>query len=268
MTQDTAKFSRSQADFSIDTSAMTAVLSAHELYDCLQTEESLRLFMRTHVFCVWDFQCLLKSLQRHMTCVDVPWFPTSDPEARRLVNEIVLEEESDKLPQGGFLSHFELYLVAMEECGADRGPILRFLKELRSGKDLDECLSQPYIPPGARDFVHSTLDIAESGEVHRVAAAFSHGREELIPVMFRQIVQRLAASSPGKWESLRYYLDRHVFHDSEVHGPAARALVSRICGEDPTLWSEAEATATEALEARGRLWDALLTTVTAASMQS
>lgn len=268
MLQDTAKPSPARPIFSIDTSAITATLSGHKLYDQLQTEASLQLFMRTHVFCVWDFQCLLKSLQRLVTCVDVPWFPTADAEARRLVNEIVLEEESDELPGGGFLSHFELYLMAMKECGADTGPILRFLDELQGGKDLDECLSRSYIPAGAREFVKSTLTIAESGEVHRIAAAFSHGREDIIPVMFRQIVQRLAGSNPGKWETLRYYLDRHVSHDAEVHGPAARALVGRLCGEDTTLWAEAQVTAADSLAERAKLWDALLTTVTAGSVAS
>ena len=84
-------------------------LMRHPLYDELRDEESLRVFMRSHVFAVWDFQSLLKALQRCMTCVEVPWFPTADPTARRLVNEIVLDEESDTVPGGIFLSHFELY---------------------------------------------------------------------------------------------------------------------------------------------------------------
>ena len=77
--------------------------------------------MEAHVFAVWDFQSLLKGLQRLVTCVEVPWLPTSDPEARRLLNEIVLDEESDQAPGGGYLSHFELYLQAMRECGPNTG---------------------------------------------------------------------------------------------------------------------------------------------------
>ena len=95
----------------------------HPLYEHVSDENSLRILMRTHVFAVWDFQSLLKSLQRSLTCVDVPWLPTADAEARRFVNEIVLDEESDVAPGGGYLSQFELYVQAMTECGADREPI-------------------------------------------------------------------------------------------------------------------------------------------------
>ena len=109
----------SPANRDINTTELLERLISHPLYDELRDEESLRIFMRSHVFCVWDFQCLLKALQRKVTCVDVPWLPTADPEARRMVNEIVLDEESDEAPGGGHLSHFELYLQAMEDCGAD-----------------------------------------------------------------------------------------------------------------------------------------------------
>ena len=80
----------------INTTELVDRLISHSLYAELRDEESLRIFMRSHVFCVWDFQSLLKALQRLVTCVEVPWLPTADPEARRLVNEIVLDEESDE----------------------------------------------------------------------------------------------------------------------------------------------------------------------------
>ena len=80
------------------------------------------------MFCVWDFQSLLKSLQRSLTSVNIPWLPTADPNAQaRLINEIVLDEESNEMPDGGYLSHFELYINAMNECGADVGPISRLI---------------------------------------------------------------------------------------------------------------------------------------------
>ena len=37
-----------------------------------------------------------KALQRGLTCVDIPWLPSRYPESRRLVNEIVLGEESER----------------------------------------------------------------------------------------------------------------------------------------------------------------------------
>ena len=110
----------------------------HPLYDHLRDEGAIRLFMEAHVFAVWDFQSLLKALQRLLTCVEVPWLPTPDPQARRLLNEIVLDEESDEAPGGGYLSHFELYLQAMRECGAKRTTIETFLGSLRAGLPVDD----------------------------------------------------------------------------------------------------------------------------------
>ena len=85
----------------------------------LSSEEALLRFMSNHVFAVWDFQSLLKALQQRLTCVQIPWTPTSDREARRLINEIVLDEESGPHPDGGYASHFELYLDAMKKAGAN-----------------------------------------------------------------------------------------------------------------------------------------------------
>ncbi len=245
----------------INTTELVSRLMSHTLYEELRDEESLRIFMRSHVFCVWDFQSLLKALQRLVTCVEVPWLPTADPEARRFVNEIVLDEESDEAPGGGHLSHFELYLQAMEKCGADAGSIRVFLGDLRGGRHLREALARPALPPGVAAFVRTTMAVAESGQVHRIAAAFAYGREEIIPAMFQRLVNRLAETSPERWSMFRFYLDRHIEHDAETHGPMARALVSRLCDNEELLWREAEETARQSLAARIRLWDDILASV-------
>lgn len=181
-----------------------------------------------------------------------------------MVNEIVLDEESDEAPGGGHLSHFELYLQAMEDCGADEGPIRAFLGDLRDGRHLREALARPAVPPGVAAFVETTMSVAESGEVHRIAAAFSYGREEIIPAMFRRLVNRLAEAGVDRWSTFRFYLDRHIEHDEETHGPFARALVSRLCGSAELLWTEAEQTAKRSLAARIQLWDDILSSVVSA----
>ena len=182
----------------------------HPLYAHLHDEEAIRLFMQAHVFAVWDFQSLLKALQRLLTCVEVPWLPTSDPQARRLLNEIVLDEESDQAPGGGHLSHFEIYLQAMRECGANVTPIQTFLGYLRAGLTVEEALETSAVPPGVGPFVRATMAMARSTAPHRVAAAFAYGREEVTPAMFCGLVDRLAGLSPQSWGTLRYYLDRHI----------------------------------------------------------
>jgi hypothetical protein len=229
----------------------------HPLYALIRDEGGLRRFMQSHVFCVWDFQSLLKALQRRLTCVEVPWLPTDDPEARRLINEIVLDEESDEMPDGGYLSHFELYLRAMQSCGANTGPILQFMAALRSGLSVSDALSQTNLPAGVAPFVAKTLQLAQSAEVHRIASAFTYGREDVIPCMFQQMVRSLADGPGGNWELFLLYLNRHIEHDGERHGPLSRALVARLCGQDDKLWREAEQTARASLRARLDLWDSI-----------
>jgi len=236
-------------------------LMTHPLYAQLRDEETIRIFMEAHVFAVWDFQSLLKALQRLVTCVEVPWLPTPDPEARRLLNEIVLDEESDQAPGDGYLSHFELYLQAMHECGANVTPIQTFLGNLRAGLSVEEALEST-VPPSVGAFVQTTLAIARSAEPHRIAAAFAYGREEIIPAMFRRLVDQLAELSLQAWGTFRYYLDRHIRTDADRHGPQTRLLVRRLCGSDDIRWSEAATAARTSLEARSRLWNEIALALT------
>lgn len=248
--------------FRIDVSDLVEDLRQHPLYEHVNDEADLRILMTSHVFAVWDFQCLLKALQRELTCVDVPWLPTADPQARRFVNEIVLDEESDQAPGGGYLSHFELYLQAMAESGADRLPIDRFLDSIRSGVRFEQAISAETIPPGVAQFVRCTLDIALSGQPHRIAAAFALGREDVIPAIFRRVVERLALVAPDRWSTFEYYLKRHIGHDEDVHGPLALRIFERLCGDDDDqAWAEAAQAARESLQARLTLWDNLVETL-------
>ncbi len=243
------------ASHSIHIDDLVESLAGHRLYQQITGKGPLRRFMTSHVYCVWDFQSLMKALQRHLTCIEVPWLPTPDAESRRLVNEIVLDEETDTLPTGNYLSHFELYLRAMEQCQADTGPITQLLADLRAGGALDDVLARAPLPPGVADFVNNTMRIARYAEPHRIAAAFTYGREDVIPLMFEQLVRTLAERRQDRWSLFLFYLNRHIEHDGDRHGPMARDLVRRLCGNDPRLWAEAEETARCCLQARIDLWD-------------
>jgi len=241
---------------------LVARLLAHPLYGEVRDEHALRLFMSSHVVCVWDFQCLLKALQRELTCVSVPWLPTPDPEARRLINEIVLDEESDLAPGGGHLSHFELYREAMRDAGADGRAIDALLAALGRGEPVGSALDGCGLPLAAVQFARTTLELA-AGPPHVAAAAFAWGREEVIPDMFRRLVGTLASHDARRWGRLRYYLERHIERDADVHSVAARALAQRLCGEDARRQIEARSAARAALQARLALWDALAATIRA-----
>lgn len=236
-------------------------LASHPLYASFRSIEDLRTFMEAHVFAVWDFMSLLKALQRGLTCVDVPWLPSATPESRRLINEIVLGEESD-IYQGQHVSHFELYRLAMQQCGASTVAIDRLLFALRDGADLHEAVRGSHAPDEAKGFVRDTFHILSESKLHIIAAAFTFGREDLIPEMFKGFVRDLNRDLAGQLETFIWYLERHIKVDGEEHGPMALRMIAELCGDDPIKWAEAEQAAIFALESRLRLWDGIAARIT------
>ncbi|MDF1861275.1 MAG: DUF3050 domain-containing protein [Verrucomicrobiales bacterium] len=233
------------------------VLLEHPLYNRMQSVEDLAVFMEYHVFAVWDFMSLLKALQVRLTCVSIPWLPEGNGEVRRLVNEIVLAEESDFLPAGGASSHFELYLQAMREAGANTSQVNRFTRLLDSGQSVDTALQQAGVPIESVAFVQNTFALIERGRPHEIVAAFTYGREDLIPEMFTQLIHGLDRQFPGKLTTLRYYLERHIELDGDEHGEMGAKMVNLLCEGDPVLQREATQAAVEALQARIRLWNGI-----------
>ena len=243
-------------------SSLREQLVNHSLYVQMQTPADLRIFMEHHVFAVWDFMSLLKALQLRLTCVTVPWVPQGDPNTRRLINEIVLDEESDDNDEGGYTSHFELYRAAMVQSGATASGMDDFLDRLGRGDPLNQALEQARVPEAARIFVRATWDILGSNSTHAIAAAFTFGREDLIPDMFRALVADLDERFPNQLGLLRYYLERHIQLDEEHHTPLARRMVTVLCETDQQKWREAEDAAKAALHARIALWDGVVEQIT------
>jgi hypothetical protein len=242
---------------------LKAALLDHAVYRHVGDLRALRVFMEHHVFAVWDFMSLLKTLQRRLCCVEVPWLPPRHPLACRLVNEVVLGEESDEDGKGGFASHFDLYRRAMSRCGANTTAIDRFLHRLGQGKAVQDALPASDAAEAARRFVLRTFTLLEQGELCEVAAAFALGREDLLPDLFRRVVDALDTEAGGGLQDFRYYLERHIGLDETEHGPAAGRLVEMLCGTDECRWRAAERAAVGCLEARLELWDGILAAVQA-----
>lgn len=232
-------------------------LARHPLFAELRSLGDLRSFMEWHVFAVWDFLSLLKRLQRDLTCVTLPWTPPANPRAARLINEIVLGEESDLTPDGGALSHFELYLAAMREVGADTGRIDAFLDCLAQGVALEAAIARAGVPAPVAAFLRATLRTAQQGSLEQVLGSFFHGRENVIPRMFAGLLDNWGLTREAA-PLFVYYLDRHIALDSEKHGPAADALIAELVGEDAARQEALLSAALAALKQRGQLWDGLL----------
>ena len=232
-------------------------VATHRIYSTITDIERLRTFMEHHVFAVWDFMSLVKALQKSLTCVSVPWIPLGDTLSRRLINEIVLDEESDESKGGGYLSHFELYLQAMNQCGADTTRVNDFIERIRSGDDIREAMLGAEIPQPAREFVEKTWSVIESQSPHRIAAAFTLGREEVIPEMFQNLLNTIEKRLPVELGHFAYYLDRHIHADADRHTPMAMRMLVALCGEDADKWREAAEAAQVALQARQEFLDAI-----------
>lgn len=233
-------------------------LSAHPIFSEIDSLHVLRRFMEAHVFAVWDFMSLTKRLQQELTCTRLPWLPPKDPKAARLINEIVLGEESDERHgnRHDHYSHFELYLDAMREIGASTARIERFVELQKQGMHYATALNRVNAGDAEANFVRDTLDIALNAPAHSVAAAFLHGRESVIPQMFQRILddwEITAEQAP----TFRYYLERHIEVDSEDHGPAAESLLARLIDGDEQREQQVYEAAIAAVESRIRLWDAL-----------
>lgn len=154
----------------------------------------LRLFMEHHIFAVWDFMLLLKSLQALLAPVGVPWIPPRHPRVAGLINELVTSEECDCLPvelgDPSYLSHFSIYRAAMEKVGADTSVIDAVLAA-SAQHGLAEAMLNPLIPEPSRRFMTSTLSVINSGKPHLLAAAFCYGRELLVPELFLSLRDQL-----------------------------------------------------------------------------
>ncbi|MDA3947553.1 MAG: DUF3050 domain-containing protein [Helicobacteraceae bacterium] len=241
-------------------------LSSHPVYGAVSSMDDLTLFMQHHVYSVWDFMSLLKYLQNEFAPTGSPWLPQGDPQVRRFINDIVLEEESDEgLPLADgtptYASHFELYIAAMEEVrsGCSR-EAETFVAKVASGS-LQNALNNGQIPEPSRTFMRTTFAFIDSDKPHVVAAAFALGREHIIPEMFRALLATMNITKEQA-EVFHYYLERHIHLDSDFHGPMSLRMLELLCGDDETKIVEAEEAAISAIEERIRFWDGVLKAIT------
>jgi len=233
-------------------------LVQHPLYSQIKTLPDVRIFMQSHIFAVWDFMSLLKSLQAQLTCVSTPWLPVGSPNTRYLINEIVVGEESDVDEQGNRLSHFELYQKAMRQSGANTKQIDQLIAHLQTGLSVQDAIQTTIKEKHIADFVNFTFRIITQSPAYVQAAVFTFGREDLIPDMFLSIVNDLDRNNPQQISTFKYYLERHIEVDGGHHSHLAMEMVTELCGNDSKKWELATAAVCEALQVRIRLWDGIL----------
>jgi len=235
-------------------------MTNHRVFNLIHDIDDLRTFMTWHAFAVWDFMSLVKRLQIEFTSVSVPWTPPRDESTARFINEIVLGEETDIAPGGQPLSHYHLYVAAMEEIGADTLQIRTFTALVAAKVPVSNALRLLGAPAAVRAFVTSTITLATTGSVEEVLGSFVFGREDAIPEMFQSLMrtwhidERLAPQ-------FVFYLKRHIMLDADEHGPAAMRMLVNQVNRNPSGLPVLLNAAIDAIEHRIGLWDALADTL-------
>ena len=255
MTEDVAQSNPVSAQYA----TLRHALLNHGLYRDITTRENLGIFMEHHVYAVWDFMSLVKSLQHAVAPAASPWVPPTNPRLANFVNQLVLDEESDgalTVDAGTtHASHFEGYLLAMAEAGADVRPVRTFVSAAGSG-GIKAALKLPGIPVPARRFMRFTFDVIECGEVHLLTAVLAYGREDLVPRLFQSIQSGLGIG-PESSPNLHAYLERHTRLDADKHGPLAIQLLNELCDGSAQKRAGAVDLAEKALAARLEFWNGI-----------
>jgi Protein of unknown function (DUF3050) len=242
---------------------LRAELLDHPIYAEVASIDDLKRFMEDHVFAVWDFMSLLKRLQHDMTCTKVPWFPADNARAARLINDIVIGEETDVDPDGSYGSHLDLYLRAMAEVGASTRQFETFRSLARAGTSIEAGMVRTDVPPHVQAFVAHTMTLAQSGSTEEVLAAFFYGREDIIPEMFSRLQKTVLSTTHDK-DRLRhfiYYVERHIELDGDSHGPMGRELLEGRVADSPQRNEWALRAACNSIQARIDLWNGTLGTL-------
>lgn len=227
----------------------------HKVYSIIKDIDDLNVFMQHHVYAVWDFMSLLKALQNNLTCTTVPWFPKGSADTRHLINEIVVGEESDVDAEGIRKSHFELYLDAMNQSGADCSSIHAFVSTLQNKADFSSAYQEAQTPESVRGFVDFTFQTINSQKDYLQAAIFTFGREDLIPGMFISLVRDIHRNFPESVATFKYYLERHIEVDGDHHSHLALQMTANLCGDNELYWTAAKEATLISLQKRIELWD-------------
>ena len=241
-----------------------ARLHAHPLYAAVNTIEATRLFMERHCFAVWDFFLLIKDLQRDITNTRRFWTPCADVNAARFINEIVIGEETDDSNvDGQYLSHFELYVKAMDEIGANSQPIKDYVNSVSKMTDdentyehIEKRIDAANSPAYVKKFNKNTCQ-AIFRTIPYTAGQFFFGREDPIPQMFTKIVKTLDDCKVD-CPTLKWYLNRHIEVDGSFHGPKTAHLITHLGNKYDPEFKDIIQGAVDAIQHRIWLWDGIL----------
>ena len=228
-------------------------ITAHPLFANKLEPKQICKFMESHIFAVWGFMSILKSLQKMITPNNLPWMPNKNPKNGlvNFVNEIILCEESDYIEGIGYISHFEIYILAMKNMGAKTDQLDKLTSRINNKGYNEKYLDSIDATAEVKSFLKHDLEVSMNGTLPEIVGAFTLGREKVIPNMFSYILPAIKETSTST--HLITYLERHIDIDGDRHGPLSMKLLNSSC--DTKQLSLAYATAVKSLEFRLLVWD-------------
>ena len=228
-------------------------ITTHPLFANKLESKHICKFMESHIFAVWGFMSILKSLQKMITPNNLPWIPNKNTKNGlvNFVNEIILCEESDYIEGIGFISHFEIYLLAMKSMGAKTDQLDKLTSSITDNGYNEKYLDNIVATTEVKSFLKYDLEVSINGTLPEIVGAFTLGREKVIPNMFGYILPAIKETSTSKY--LITYLERHIDIDGDRHGPLSMKLLNSSC--DREQLSHAYAAAIKSLELRLLVWD-------------
>ena len=148
----------------------------------------------------------------------------------------------------------------MGEIGASTRRFEKFRSLVLVGVPVEVALRLTGAPAHVQVFVAHTMTLANSGTTEEVLAAFFYGREDVIPEMFRRLLNTLysAKHDSARLRHLIYYIDRHIELDGDSHGPKGRELLEDLLADSPHMGAQAMRAACGSIKARIELWDGTL----------
>lgn len=233
----------------------TLILINHPLYNAIKSEADINIYMSNQVWCVWDFMTLVKSIQLKIIPPNILWTPPKFPDLGAYIYEVLLTEETDKgYNSDSHSSHFQTFLKAMNESGVNTNSIDKFINQLEKGNKFEIALKSCGLHKEAKEFISTTYEFAKS-ELHISTAVFCLSREGVIPDMFMNLVANVHLSN--KYKIFNWYLNRHIYLDSQSHGPLSIKLFKTIVNTKQKQ-EEALQAALRALKARNKFFNYIL----------
>jgi hypothetical protein len=235
----------------------------HDIYKQVNEIRKAKFFMESHIFGLWDYLTMLKSLQRELASRSI--LLSEIPNLPFLINQIVLNEEVDEEGSREYLTAlglYQLYIKAMEEISADSRPITYFVDLIKAGTYWKQALYETKenfrnIPDTTYSFLEHNLNVIEFSKIHVIAGVFFFGRED-IHYSFGNFL-KISQEKDINISHLRSYLQRHIDDDGETKNPKlGEYILNLLCKNDNSKWKEVEVEVISSIQKRNEFWDGIV----------